>query len=59
MSSTIKNLTARFYFPYNLVRLHQNIKKPVPTPHNKPIFMGGTNKNFEDPMKSDQVMWKT
>ena len=54
-----KTSLARFSFAHNFVRLHQNFKIIVPNPHNNPIFMGGTLKNFEDPMQSDQVMRKT
>ena len=46
-------------FPYILVRLHGIFKHFVPTPYNTHIIMGGRDKNFEDPMQSDQDRRKT
>ena len=45
-------------FPYILVRLHRIFKFFVPTPNNAPL-RGGRDKNFEDPMQSDQDLRKT
>ena len=46
-------------FPYISVRLHQIFEILVPTPYNIRIIMGGRDKNFDDPVQSDQDISKT